>query len=160
MVLPQAMAWVQYWFRVLSLKFCGKSKKKLRRYISGISRFLHVCSDDDKKSICPVKMCFQTDPEIKAMILRRLGRWYVVKIANKVLQFFFYYKIKIAIMFPKFCSPNNICQLGEYWTSGYGALFCQNNIWGRWQKKSPEKSMIFWSFLKLKRHSPSFANLI
>ena len=27
MVLPQAMAWVQYWFRVLSLKFCGKSKK-------------------------------------------------------------------------------------------------------------------------------------
>ena len=28
MVLPQAMAWVQYWFRVLSLKFCGKSKKK------------------------------------------------------------------------------------------------------------------------------------
>ena len=27
MVLPQAMAWVQYWFRVLSLKFCGNSKK-------------------------------------------------------------------------------------------------------------------------------------
>ena len=27
MVLPQAMAWVQYLFRVLSLKFCGKSKK-------------------------------------------------------------------------------------------------------------------------------------
>ena len=28
MVLPhQAMAWVQYWFRVLGLKFCGKSKK-------------------------------------------------------------------------------------------------------------------------------------
>ena len=27
MVLPQAMAWVQYWFRILSLKFCGKSKK-------------------------------------------------------------------------------------------------------------------------------------
>ena len=27
MVLPQAMAWVQYWFRVLSLKFYGKSKK-------------------------------------------------------------------------------------------------------------------------------------
>ena len=27
MVLPHAMAWVQYWFRVLSLKFCGKSKK-------------------------------------------------------------------------------------------------------------------------------------
>ena len=27
MVLPQAMAWVHYWFRVLSLKFCGKSKK-------------------------------------------------------------------------------------------------------------------------------------
>ena len=27
MVLPQAMAWAQYWFRVLSLKFCGKSKK-------------------------------------------------------------------------------------------------------------------------------------
>ena len=27
MVQPQAMAWVQYWFRVLSLKFCGKSKK-------------------------------------------------------------------------------------------------------------------------------------
>ena len=27
MVLPQAMAWVLYWFRVLSLKFCGKSKK-------------------------------------------------------------------------------------------------------------------------------------
>ena len=27
MVLPQAMAWVQYWFRVLSLKFCEKSKK-------------------------------------------------------------------------------------------------------------------------------------
>ena len=27
MVLPQAMAWLQYWFRVLSLKFCGKSKK-------------------------------------------------------------------------------------------------------------------------------------
>ena len=27
MVLPQAMAWVQYWFRVVSLKFCGKSKK-------------------------------------------------------------------------------------------------------------------------------------
>ena len=27
MVLPQAMAWVQYWFRVLSLKFCGKSNK-------------------------------------------------------------------------------------------------------------------------------------
>ena len=27
MVLPQAMAWVQYWFRVLSLRFCGKSKK-------------------------------------------------------------------------------------------------------------------------------------
>ena len=27
MVLPQAMAWVQYWFRVLSLKFCRKSKK-------------------------------------------------------------------------------------------------------------------------------------
>ena len=42
MVLPQAMAWVQYWFRILSLKFCGKSKKKLRRYISAISRFLHV----------------------------------------------------------------------------------------------------------------------
>ena len=29
MVLPQAMAWVRYWFRVLSLKFCGKSKKKI-----------------------------------------------------------------------------------------------------------------------------------
>ena len=43
MVLPQAIAWVQYWFRVLSLKFCGKSKKNLRRYISAISRFLHVC---------------------------------------------------------------------------------------------------------------------
>ena len=27
MVLPQAMAWVQYWFHVLSLKFYGKSKK-------------------------------------------------------------------------------------------------------------------------------------
>ena len=27
MVLPQAMAWGQYWFRVLSLEFCGKSKK-------------------------------------------------------------------------------------------------------------------------------------
>ena len=27
MVLPQAMAWVQYWFRILSLKFCGKTKK-------------------------------------------------------------------------------------------------------------------------------------
>ena len=27
MVLPQAMAWVQYWFRVLRLKFYGKSKK-------------------------------------------------------------------------------------------------------------------------------------
>ena len=27
MVLPQATAWVQYWFCVLSLKFCGKSKK-------------------------------------------------------------------------------------------------------------------------------------
>ena len=27
MVLPQAMAWVQYWFRILSLKFCRKSKK-------------------------------------------------------------------------------------------------------------------------------------
>ena len=27
MVLPQAMVRVQYWFRVLSLKFCGKSKK-------------------------------------------------------------------------------------------------------------------------------------
>ena len=27
MVLPQVMALVQYWFRVLSLKFCGKSKK-------------------------------------------------------------------------------------------------------------------------------------
>ena len=27
MVLPQAMTWVQYWFRVLSLKFCGTSKK-------------------------------------------------------------------------------------------------------------------------------------
>ena len=27
MVLPQAMVWVQYWFRVLSLKFCRKSKK-------------------------------------------------------------------------------------------------------------------------------------
>ena len=27
MVLLQAKAWVQYWFRVLSLKFCGKSKK-------------------------------------------------------------------------------------------------------------------------------------
>ena len=27
MVLPQAMAWMQYWFRVLSLKFCGKSKE-------------------------------------------------------------------------------------------------------------------------------------
>ena len=27
MVLPQAMAWVQYWFRVFSLEFCGKSKK-------------------------------------------------------------------------------------------------------------------------------------
>ena len=27
MVLPQAMAWVQFWFRVFSLKFCGKSKK-------------------------------------------------------------------------------------------------------------------------------------
>ena len=27
MVLPQAMAWVHYWFCVLSLKFCGKSKK-------------------------------------------------------------------------------------------------------------------------------------
>ena len=27
MVLPQAMTWVQYWFRVLSLKFYGKSKK-------------------------------------------------------------------------------------------------------------------------------------
>ena len=27
MVPPQAMAWVQYWFHVLSLKFCGKSKK-------------------------------------------------------------------------------------------------------------------------------------
>ena len=46
-------------------------------------------------------------------------------------------------MFPKFCSPNNICQLGEYWTSGYGALFCQNNIWGRWQKKGVENSIIF-----------------
>ena len=43
MVLPQAMAWVQYWFRVLSLKFCGKSKKKLQWYITGITRFLHVC---------------------------------------------------------------------------------------------------------------------
>ena len=43
MVLPQAMAWVQYWFRVLSLKFCGKSKKKLRGYIPAIPRFLHVC---------------------------------------------------------------------------------------------------------------------
>ena len=42
MVLPQAMAWVQYWFRVLSLKFCGKSKKKLRGYIPAIPRFLHV----------------------------------------------------------------------------------------------------------------------
>ena len=30
MVLPQAMAWVQYWFRVLSLKFCKKSKKNCR----------------------------------------------------------------------------------------------------------------------------------
>ena len=27
MMLPQAIAWVQYWFRVLSLNFCGKSKK-------------------------------------------------------------------------------------------------------------------------------------
>ena len=27
MVLPQAMAWVQYWFCILSLKFCGKFKK-------------------------------------------------------------------------------------------------------------------------------------
>ena len=27
MVLPQVMAWVQYWFCVLSLKFCGKFKK-------------------------------------------------------------------------------------------------------------------------------------
>ena len=43
MVLPQAMAWVQYWFRVLSLKFCGKSQKNLRWYITGITRFLHVC---------------------------------------------------------------------------------------------------------------------
>ena len=34
MVLPQAMAWVQYWFRVL--------QKNLRWYITGITRFLHV----------------------------------------------------------------------------------------------------------------------
>ena len=36
MVLPQAMAWVQYWFRVLSLKFCRKSKKncgEILRYL-------------------------------------------------------------------------------------------------------------------------------
>ena len=51
MVLPQAMAWVQYWFCVLSLKFCGKSKK-LRRYISGISRFLHV------STYVPIKLFF------------------------------------------------------------------------------------------------------
>ena len=42
MVLPQAMAWVQYWFRVLSLKFLRKILKNLRWYITGITRFLHV----------------------------------------------------------------------------------------------------------------------
>ena len=38
---PQAMAWVQYWFRVLSLKF-REIQKELRWYITTITRFLHV----------------------------------------------------------------------------------------------------------------------
>ena len=49
MVLPQAMAWMQYWFRVLSLKFCGKSKKicgdispvspAFSMYVPGLQKF-------------------------------------------------------------------------------------------------------------------------
>ena len=39
MVLPQAMAWVQYWFRVLSLKFCGKSKKIAEIYLRYLPLF-------------------------------------------------------------------------------------------------------------------------
>ena len=39
MALPQAMAWVQYWFRVLSLKFCGKSKKIAEIYLHNLPLF-------------------------------------------------------------------------------------------------------------------------
>ena len=39
MVLPQAMAWVQYWFRILSLKFCGKSKKFAEIYLHNLPLF-------------------------------------------------------------------------------------------------------------------------
>ena len=60
MVLPQAMAWVQYWFRILSLKFCGKSKKKLRRYISTISRFLHVWVGVWGVNVCSFFVIFLT----------------------------------------------------------------------------------------------------
>ena len=42
MVLPQAMAWVQYWFRVLSLKFGGKSKKIGGDTVTAVTRFFHV----------------------------------------------------------------------------------------------------------------------
>ena len=41
MVLPQAMAWVQYWFRIQP-KILLKIQKKLRWHITGITHFLHV----------------------------------------------------------------------------------------------------------------------
>ena len=48
MVLPQAMAWVQYWFRVLSLKFCGKSKKNCGDISQVSPAFCMYVYDDEK----------------------------------------------------------------------------------------------------------------
>ena len=53
MVLPQAMAWVQYWFRVLSLKFCEQSKKNCGD-ISQVSPAF--CMYAEKPKFC-IKLC-------------------------------------------------------------------------------------------------------
>ena len=71
MVLPQAMAWVQYWFRVLSLKFCGKSKKKLRWYITGITRFLHVCVRVALKRVKPQPIWMDAKQIIECLLWRK-----------------------------------------------------------------------------------------
>ena len=84
MVLPQAMAWVQYWFRILSLKFCGKSKKicgdispQSPAFCMYVPRKPFVVNVENWISCSWFKLALEDLPRLCSLSL-----WFILKISN------------------------------------------------------------------------------
>ena len=110
MVLPQAMAWVQYWFCVISLIFCRKSKKNCGIYLRYLPLF--ACMP---KGWVHITSCY-TNPDQIAISESRLSIVGLETLSGRIpfVQHFFRHGLPFTYC-ENFVSRSEMGLLNYYW---------------------------------------------